>query len=224
MMAKLIRMTHKIVIQPHLVAESCTICSSCSRRPVQKLLDVPSYMSYNMKLKPFTCKSKICCPLEGWHHRNMSVLHLGGRWFKLQIGSSFCDFFLVPVGDCWFSFWNKPQLLSATSISDCQNFTPVKQHIMLHICKCLCICYMVYFLVLSCLICPVKEGKVYGLEILSGYRLGFHCRMTLILEKWKEVKLCLICTLSQICVYLSFSLPSILQVINYPENTSCKKN
>jgi hypothetical protein len=32
-------MTHKIAVQLHLLAESCTICSSSSRRPVRKLLD-----------------------------------------------------------------------------------------------------------------------------------------------------------------------------------------
>jgi hypothetical protein len=32
---------YKIAIQLHLVAESCTICSSRSRRPVRKLLDTP---------------------------------------------------------------------------------------------------------------------------------------------------------------------------------------
>jgi hypothetical protein len=37
MVAKLTKMTHKIVIQLHLVADSCTICSSCSRWPVQTL-------------------------------------------------------------------------------------------------------------------------------------------------------------------------------------------
>jgi hypothetical protein len=41
--AKRTRLTHKIAIQLHLVAESCTICSSRSRRPVRKLLDTPSY-------------------------------------------------------------------------------------------------------------------------------------------------------------------------------------
>jgi len=41
--AKLTTLTHKIVIQQHLVAESCTICSSCSRQPTWKLLDTPSY-------------------------------------------------------------------------------------------------------------------------------------------------------------------------------------
>jgi hypothetical protein len=45
MAAKLTRLTHKIAIQLHLVAESCTICSSCSRRTVRKLLDTPSYTS-----------------------------------------------------------------------------------------------------------------------------------------------------------------------------------
>jgi len=44
MAAKLTRLTHKIAIQLHLVAESCTICSSCSRRPVRELLDTPSYI------------------------------------------------------------------------------------------------------------------------------------------------------------------------------------
>jgi hypothetical protein len=43
MAAKLTRRTHKIAIQLHLVAESCTICSSRSWRPVRKHLDTPSY-------------------------------------------------------------------------------------------------------------------------------------------------------------------------------------
>jgi hypothetical protein len=43
MAAKLIRLTHKTAIQLHLLAESCIICSSSSRRPVRKLLDTPSY-------------------------------------------------------------------------------------------------------------------------------------------------------------------------------------
>jgi hypothetical protein len=45
MAAKLTRLTHKIGIQLHLVEESCTICSSRSRRPVRKLLDTPSYVA-----------------------------------------------------------------------------------------------------------------------------------------------------------------------------------
>jgi hypothetical protein len=43
MAAKPIRLTHKIAIQLHLVAEGCTICSSRSSRPVRKLLDTPSH-------------------------------------------------------------------------------------------------------------------------------------------------------------------------------------
>jgi len=38
MAAKLTRLTHKITIQLHIVVESCTVCSSRSRRPVRKLL------------------------------------------------------------------------------------------------------------------------------------------------------------------------------------------
>jgi hypothetical protein len=39
MAAKRTRLTHKIAIQLHLVAENCTICNSRSRRPIWKLLD-----------------------------------------------------------------------------------------------------------------------------------------------------------------------------------------
>jgi len=43
--AKLTRLTHSIVIQLQLVAESCAICSSLSGRPVRKLLDTLSYIT-----------------------------------------------------------------------------------------------------------------------------------------------------------------------------------
>jgi hypothetical protein len=43
MSAKLTRLTHKIAIQLHLVAESCIIRSSRSKLPVRILLDTPSY-------------------------------------------------------------------------------------------------------------------------------------------------------------------------------------
>jgi hypothetical protein len=43
MAAKLTRLTHKTAIQLYLVAESFTICSSRSRRPVRKILGTHSY-------------------------------------------------------------------------------------------------------------------------------------------------------------------------------------
>jgi hypothetical protein len=57
MAAKLTRMTYKIAIQLHLVAESCTICCSRSRRPVRKLLDTPSYTE-NLKFKIISWRLK----------------------------------------------------------------------------------------------------------------------------------------------------------------------
>jgi len=42
MAAKLTRLTSKIAIQLHLVAETYTICISRCRRPVRKLLDTSS--------------------------------------------------------------------------------------------------------------------------------------------------------------------------------------
>jgi hypothetical protein len=46
MASKLTRLTHKIAIQLHLVAESCTVCSSRNRRPGRKLLDTPLYLCF----------------------------------------------------------------------------------------------------------------------------------------------------------------------------------
>jgi len=43
MAAKLIRLTHEIAIQLHLVVDSCTIRSSRFKWPVRKLLDTSSY-------------------------------------------------------------------------------------------------------------------------------------------------------------------------------------
>jgi len=43
MVVKFTRLTHKIAMQLHLLTKNCTIRSSCSRRPVRKLLDTPSY-------------------------------------------------------------------------------------------------------------------------------------------------------------------------------------
>jgi len=48
MVAKLTRLTDKIAIQLHLLAESGTICCSRSRRPVRKLLDKSSYVLTNV--------------------------------------------------------------------------------------------------------------------------------------------------------------------------------
>jgi hypothetical protein len=50
MAAKLTRLTHKIT-QLHSVAESCTICTSRSGRPVRKRLDAPSIYMEESKLK-----------------------------------------------------------------------------------------------------------------------------------------------------------------------------
>jgi len=46
MVAKLTRLTHKIALQLHLVAESCTVFNSRFRRPVRKLFDTPSYTTF----------------------------------------------------------------------------------------------------------------------------------------------------------------------------------
>jgi len=65
MATKVTRLTHKIALQLHLVAESCAICSSCSKRPVRKLLDTSSLvlvLFYKCKKK----KSIVLYECETW--------------------------------------------------------------------------------------------------------------------------------------------------------------
>jgi hypothetical protein len=72
MAAKLTRLTHKITIELHLMTESCTICSSRSRRTVRKLLDTPSYTSLQSNgpcTFPFLLHQQILLPksLDTFH-------------------------------------------------------------------------------------------------------------------------------------------------------------
>jgi hypothetical protein len=100
MAANLTSMTHKIAIQLHLVAESCTICSSRSRRPVPKLLDTPSYTNYipaihhpdsiptllsiklKRKVKLSLCLTKHHAIKTYWGNGGITlwILNLGTRW------------------------------------------------------------------------------------------------------------------------------------------------
>jgi hypothetical protein len=78
MAAKPTRLTHKIALQLHLVAESCTICSSRSRRPVRKLLAIPSY-----KLKPKL--EGLLCPKAMMMMMMSIVLHLLNMEIKIEL-------------------------------------------------------------------------------------------------------------------------------------------
>jgi hypothetical protein len=55
-------LTHKIVIQLHLMAESCTIYSTRSRQPVQKLLDTPSYCNKDEKGITLLARENVLTP------------------------------------------------------------------------------------------------------------------------------------------------------------------
>jgi len=58
MVAKLTRLTHNIAIKLNLVAESCTICSSCSRQPVWKLLETPLYGTHARSVEMALCETE----------------------------------------------------------------------------------------------------------------------------------------------------------------------
>jgi hypothetical protein len=94
MAAKRTRLTHKIALQLHLVAESCTICSSGSRRPVRKLLDTPSYLPTFTGRRRFKFFLRTCCQLEyvvfetfrmSRRRRDSSVVYLQAVWLEVRV-------------------------------------------------------------------------------------------------------------------------------------------
>jgi hypothetical protein len=112
MAAKLTRLTHKIVIQLHLVAENCTICSSRFRRPVRKLLDIPTYIQIYI----FICKCIDRVP------KNSTEVH-SKIDFKFYLHRLWC----LKYDTLWnSSIWDKT--------SSAFNF-PVS-----YLCVCVCVC------------------------------------------------------------------------------------
>jgi hypothetical protein len=90
MAAKLARLTHKVAIQLHIVAESCTICSSRSRRPARKLLDTPSYALHVPCL--------IWRRISSWPTAPPRWTWTRARWTR------FC---YVPGRSLWSSWWSQ---------------------------------------------------------------------------------------------------------------------
>jgi hypothetical protein len=84
------RLTHKIAIQLHLVAESCTICSSLSRRPVRKLMNTPvytwtvtpgiSFTFISVLNRKLWLQRYVLCPLYClWTYESVSISSRTGR-------------------------------------------------------------------------------------------------------------------------------------------------
>jgi hypothetical protein len=97
MAAKLTRLTHKIAIQLHIVAESCTICSSRSRRPVRKLLDTPSCLemrwSWSFSVEGNYIPSRTCQTF-------LPPFWYGFSWQIWNIGVKHC----TNTESLWFTF------------------------------------------------------------------------------------------------------------------------
>jgi len=91
MATKLARLTHKIALQLHLVAESSTIWSSRPRRPVLKFLDTPSYVQTNMIYVMLFIRhaarisTKLCCILLFYSIRIRGPTYHFPRWTSLLL-------------------------------------------------------------------------------------------------------------------------------------------
>jgi len=73
MAERLTRLTYKIAIPLHLVAESCTIYSYHARWPVRKLLDTPSYV-FLPEIEPRKSTDFVHTPTEKPVHDGGMVL------------------------------------------------------------------------------------------------------------------------------------------------------
>jgi hypothetical protein len=103
MAAKLTILTHKIAIQLHVVAESCTICCSRSRRPVQKLSDTPSYVVTFVQCVLCTKNSIKMC----YKTKDSLVNHIMNlKWLKCML-VILCGFMSPPHGAFSGCGWRK---------------------------------------------------------------------------------------------------------------------
>jgi hypothetical protein len=75
MAAKPTRLTQKIAIQLYLVEENCATCSSCSRWPVRKLLNTPSYIHFSSSSSSSLCRSIHCLYRNYWHCTLHTKIH-----------------------------------------------------------------------------------------------------------------------------------------------------
>jgi hypothetical protein len=92
MAVKLNRLTHKIAIQLHLVEESCTICSSRSRRPVRNLLDTSSYIHAPYLPTYIQTYSHIHT-----HFIRIRFVHMHLLNTKTHVGIQFLKLFIINV-------------------------------------------------------------------------------------------------------------------------------
>jgi hypothetical protein len=91
--AKLTRLTHRIEIQLHLVAESYIIRSSRSRRPVRKLLDTPSYTASLFLI---------------WNSTSLYIKH-----YLVLSETYYLQFYLQTFGGMWI--WDQSANLPTSS-------------------------------------------------------------------------------------------------------------
>jgi hypothetical protein len=112
MAAKLTGLTHKIAIQLHLVAESCTSCSSRSRQLVRKILNTTSYFKIISFSNFFKHSVTLCLPCYEWSISYWSIslfvpcMHIFGLWiyqWKL-IMPNFVQFKINIRSYCELSF------------------------------------------------------------------------------------------------------------------------
>jgi hypothetical protein len=103
MVAKVTRLTHKIAIQLQLVAESCTICNSHSKRPVREFLDTPSYyLPIHAKVRVVTSfmfsnqNILFTTHAPSSHHSYLSTLTIYGEAYKLW-SSTLCSLLQSPT-------------------------------------------------------------------------------------------------------------------------------
>jgi hypothetical protein len=119
--AKFNRLTHKIEIQLHLVAESCTVYRYRSRRPVRKLLDTPSYVEIGIP-SPWLCSWRECIqdtPLLGrdcflplaLNTSKVTIIiycqlvsHLCTHWMNIKLSISCTKIRWGMFHDSWYGY------------------------------------------------------------------------------------------------------------------------
>jgi hypothetical protein len=142
MTAKLCRLAHKVAVQLHLMAESCTICSSCSRQPFRNFwIHLHIYIvycvftinydsvNYTFSLPEMSCSSCIChwvsCHDFMYNPFNIVTDCMLHDWVLIR-GRGYGFFLHSQPHPC--RLWIPPSLLSSEYAWSCASTSPIHLH------------------------------------------------------------------------------------------------
>jgi hypothetical protein len=171
--AKLTRLTHRITTQLHLVAETWTVCSSGSRRPVRNFWIRPHTLKCNSSWLPTIklhqkCSLFVLCLVMFFKFINRSFMR-----YLLTISNLPSIRLSIPIHYSWLSPWNQETVRVSSLLFFTRYFFPsllnIYLHKIFHDPVYIKICYGIYQFCMG-----VKLGFTHQVTVFKSLYIGVH--------------------------------------------------